>query len=210
MAVEEEDDLQDWLAGNWPALFANKPARAVDAARELAEDRALNWYIRCQGIEIVVDAALRDGAKALEASLDWVATVAGDESENWDFRASAGNALLDFPRERHRALLEDLAARKSGWGVDFSKEDVRRAFDRSTDKPDWLRFSDPWEFYTPEAIARRQKRWAEEGAEDFDQEALDDVPAPYARTAPKIGRNDPCPCGSGKKYKKCCLRREGT
>lgn len=22
----------------------------------------------------------------------------------------------------------------------------------------------------------------------------------------KIGRNDPCPCGSGKKYKKCCLK----
>jgi uncharacterized protein YecA (UPF0149 family) len=21
---------------------------------------------------------------------------------------------------------------------------------------------------------------------------------------PKVGRNDPCPCGSGKKYKKCC------
>ncbi|MBO5220083.1 MAG: SEC-C domain-containing protein, partial [Clostridia bacterium] len=26
-----------------------------------------------------------------------------------------------------------------------------------------------------------------------------------ART-PKVGRNDPCPCGSGKKYKKCCGR----
>ena len=25
------------------------------------------------------------------------------------------------------------------------------------------------------------------------------------RTDPKIGRNEPCPCGSGKKYKKCCL-----
>jgi len=24
------------------------------------------------------------------------------------------------------------------------------------------------------------------------------------RESPKIGRNDPCPCGSGKKYKKCC------
>ena len=22
--------------------------------------------------------------------------------------------------------------------------------------------------------------------------------------SPKVGRNDPCPCGSGKKYKKCC------
>jgi len=25
------------------------------------------------------------------------------------------------------------------------------------------------------------------------------------RDSPKVGRNDPCPCGSGKKYKKCCL-----
>jgi uncharacterized protein len=24
------------------------------------------------------------------------------------------------------------------------------------------------------------------------------------RSSPKVGRNDPCPCGSGKKYKKCC------
>jgi uncharacterized protein len=24
------------------------------------------------------------------------------------------------------------------------------------------------------------------------------------RPGPKVGRNDPCPCGSGKKYKKCC------
>jgi len=26
----------------------------------------------------------------------------------------------------------------------------------------------------------------------------------------KIGRNTPCPCGSGKKYKKCCLALQGT
>ena len=25
-----------------------------------------------------------------------------------------------------------------------------------------------------------------------------------AKAAPRVGRNDPCPCGSGKKYKKCC------
>lgn len=28
--------------------------------------------------------------------------------------------------------------------------------------------------------------------------------APVKRDEPKVGRNDPCPCGSGKKYKKCC------
>jgi uncharacterized protein YecA (UPF0149 family) len=28
----------------------------------------------------------------------------------------------------------------------------------------------------------------------------------YRREEPRVGRNDPCPCGSGKKYKKCCGR----
>ncbi|MEG3603652.1 MAG: preprotein translocase subunit SecA [Verrucomicrobiota bacterium] len=30
------------------------------------------------------------------------------------------------------------------------------------------------------------------------------VAVPVVRDQPKVGRNDPCPCGSGKKYKKCC------
>lgn len=29
-------------------------------------------------------------------------------------------------------------------------------------------------------------------------------PETVTRTTPKVGRNEPCPCGSGKKYKKCC------
>jgi hypothetical protein len=46
-----------------------------------------------------------------------------------------------------------------------------------------------------------------------DQQPALDLPAAYAQSAvisqpyrspPKIGRNEPCPCGSGKKYKKCC------
>ena len=39
------------------------------------------------------------------------------------------------------------------------------------------------------------------GSSDGTQEAK-----PVVRTSPKIGRNDPCPCGSGLKYKKCCGR----
>ena len=30
---------------------------------------------------------------------------------------------------------------------------------------------------------------------------------PYIRNAKKIGRNNPCPCGSGKKYKQCCMNK---
>jgi tetratricopeptide (TPR) repeat protein len=37
----------------------------------------------------------------------------------------------------------------------------------------------------------------------------DDLPAlhpSFMGSVPKVGRNDPCPCGSGKKYKKCCMK----
>jgi uncharacterized protein len=42
--------------------------------------------------------------------------------------------------------------------------------------------------------------------EEFGDDYQDDdyYPETYVRTEPKIGRNDLCPCGSGKKYKKCC------
>ena len=39
--------------------------------------------------------------------------------------------------------------------------------------------------------------------EDAEVEGQPDVAAVPVRTEPKIGRNEPCPCGSGKKYKHC-------
>jgi preprotein translocase subunit SecA len=33
--------------------------------------------------------------------------------------------------------------------------------------------------------------------------APEPTPQTFVRDQPKVGRNDPCPCGSGKKYKKC-------
>lgn len=47
------------------------------------------------------------------------------------------------------------------------------------------------------------------GIEPDKPENISDVerllnPSVPKRTEIKIGRNDPCPCGSGKKYKKCC------
>jgi hypothetical protein len=38
---------------------------------------------------------------------------------------------------------------------------------------------------------------------DAEDAALFEPQEPY-RAPPKVGRNEPCPCGSGKKYKKCC------
>ena len=38
--------------------------------------------------------------------------------------------------------------------------------------------------------------------------ASDSKAQPVVNNGPKVGRNDPCPCGSGKKYKNCCGRNQ--
>ena len=39
--------------------------------------------------------------------------------------------------------------------------------------------------------------------DDYYHEPIEQV----KRETPKVGRNDPCPCGSGRKYKKCCMKK---
>ncbi|MFN7086795.1 MAG: SEC-C metal-binding domain-containing protein [Burkholderiales bacterium] len=49
---------------------------------------------------------------------------------------------------------------------------------------------------------------AKEDVEERDDETINSIPLFYIREAPKVGRNDPYPCGSGKKYKKRRLPAE--
>ncbi len=44
--------------------------------------------------------------------------------------------------------------------------------------------------------------------EDVKEKIDEQLKLKAVKTAYKVGRNDPCPCGSGKKYKKCCLLKE--
>jgi len=57
-----------------------------------------------------------------------------------------------------------------------------------------------------EKIAQLTEAIAESAAAvyEYSRSIADDPQQPYRRQTGKVGRNDPCPCGSGKKYKKCC------
>ncbi len=57
-----------------------------------------------------------------------------------------------------------------------------------------------------EERAERQNITLSRGPEPQAAEGEAAKPQPVRRTSKKVGRNDPCPCGSGKKYKKCCGR----
>lgn len=54
----------------------------------------------------------------------------------------------------------------------------------------------------PESVRKIHSRWLSKRA---DLRAPTPVGPRTTRHPAKVGRNDPCPCGSGKKYKKCCL-----
>lgn len=60
-------------------------------------------------------------------------------------------------------------------------------------------------------IRRQEEPKREQVAHETSAQGADDgskvKPTPH-RAAAKVGRNDPCPCGSGLKYKKCCGKNE--
>ena len=139
--------------------------------------------------------------------------------------------LLDFlrpaDRETLRTLGKEIEDDPSRLRM-FVVSDVDKAYRDGTTSHeaythDWLTFYDPHE------IADRQARWRkaeaaraaaerQRRAEDHSGLLLKAPPAAgafqrggvgqgrasfSAPAVPRIGRNDPCPCGSGRKYKKC-------
>jgi hypothetical protein len=113
------------------------------------------------------------------------------------------------------------------------KEIVKEAFDRRIVSPGWLSYGD-FESDLAYAVSNPSEPWPD-SAEDYrlfgntidelsawydfsdqrepDRESLDHArlvplfppPEPLVNPMRGVGRNHPCPCGSGKKYKKCCL-----
>jgi hypothetical protein len=51
---------------------------------------------------------------------------------------------------------------------------------------------------------KKYKKLKRKAGIDYDEDPDSALPEPVRRTQPKVGRNDPCPCGSGRKYKHCC------
>ena len=79
----------------------------------------------------------------------------------------------------------------------LSDEDVKRVEEER-------RQSDAVEYQHDQATSMQSQAKEADSAASGDAEGAEEIPAqPYVREGQKVGRNDPCPCGSGKKYKRC-------
>jgi len=103
--------------------------------------------------------------------------------------AFAISALIDFSQDKHIELIRDTFANKEvdlTWRGDLEDIEIELGLRQ-------------------ERSISRKKTHIDEMREQLDLIMSQEPTMPITNTQPKVRRNDPCPCGSGKKYKKCCI-----
>jgi hypothetical protein len=224
-ALDKADEYDlDWITNDARYLLGSFGPRALPALKAAALVASRETYPR-----ILINEALgwiaQNHAEARDEVAQILRAAISDEVLEPDGRAFAACELLDFAMPEDRDLILSAA---DGWI--FCEEDVHDVYSGESQRRkrpgyDWL------QFYDEARIAERQERWREEDRrrekweserkiretlstdvhelkEDGIHRIMSDeneltAPVPF-RAGPRIGRNEPCPCKSGRKYKKCC------
>jgi preprotein translocase subunit SecA len=102
--------------------------------------------------------------------------------------------------EMFTTLLEDIKYEVIGilFKVRVSQEEEVQALDEQRQVPREMHFD-----HAPAPTLDAYEQSLLEAENQDTQEDDDETGQPFVREAQKVGRNDPCPCGSGKKYKQC-------
>lgn len=190
-------DVGDFLTESAPAILAALPPASVTPLQEAAADASLDAFQR----------------NALARGLYGIA--ARHPERRGDIAAFFTRLLRDEDEELVSLLVDD-AARiddpevQAAIDAAFDEDRVftdficRSDIERIRGEPRWsipTDLEDPMTYFRSGALASMKQSW-----EAARRRATQAVRASQAPKGSKVGRNDPCPCGSGKKYKKCCLR----
>jgi len=185
--------LGDWIIESTPTLLAAFGENAIERLKECVLDETLDLYIR----------------GSITTALNVIAHQHPDNKE--EIKAFLSKLLDDANDPKFVAYLTDeLLSFKD---PNFLPQ-VRKAFeDGRVDTQIITRYDVDWVFNLPE---ERQSyfKYMKSPLEHFSRERISylrklsypEKETPTKKTQMKIGRNDPCPCGSGKKYKKCCMK----
>ncbi len=215
------DTDMDWVSEELPSMFAAIGSPAIWPLLCHSREANRESYERWKTFSALAAIAARF-AERRDEILDFLRAVADDDREPDLARTAAADELLPFARPGDRDTLFRAADLAESDPVPlFDRSCVQDAYKGSFPLPNmralgWL------DFYSPEAIEARQKRWREDDESesdpsvDRDSDPGDDgirafldpqtvEPELGPITSPiRVGRNEPCPCGSGKKYKRCC------
>ena len=146
--------------------------------------------------------------------------------EQYDKKISQFDATLSQEIERHIVLeVLDIFWRRHLLNMDHLREGIGlRGYGQKNPKLEYKRegfamFNDMMDsiylesikrlfsvqVVTEEAVEKFEKKEQKKEAEVQKNTTTPVEKEPTKRTTPKVGRNDDCPCGSGKKFKRCCM-----
>lgn len=216
----------DWVMEDMPAVFGRMGSKAVEPLMEFIRahkgENDLWWPRNVAADGLAAVAVLHPEEK--EGILSFFHSLFS-EDEDPEFLVSVASSLLDINDPSSYPVLEDAFNRELIDENFVSREDLQPEWEEPDEETLDKYSQDLLEFYNPEQVAKRQARWEEkrEKEERIAAEKLEELEKSIAREyrrleavtklierkvplpVKKIGRNEPCVCGSGKKYKKCCL-----
>ncbi len=76
----------------------------------------------------------------------------------------------------------------------------------ATEQVEFLTVTGEYFFESPHLLEKNHHELFQLLTKAFNQDTTDII-SPVAKGRPKLGRNSPCPCGSGKKFKHCCMEK---
>jgi hypothetical protein len=203
------DDFQDdWVGSDLPDVLARMGETAIEPAANYLAATSHGQWARIAAAEILGEI----GRTHPDLRTECVTRLAA-QLERFSEQSETFNAFLVLPLWDLRAVeVMPLIERAFAAGlVDESVmgdvEDVQIQLGLKTEREHPPKPTRVTNFNGELARLREYLDVLEEEnaglRPDFDDIAYDPTTAPYV-APPKIGRNEPCPCGSGKKYKKCC------
>ena len=205
-----DTDQDDWYLEEFPYAFAwIGPASMAPLRDYLADDR--------HGVYPRISAAqgLKELAGRHEEVRDDVVKILCDALARFDqtdesLNAFIINGLLELKATDAAELIERAhAADCVDISVNGNWNTVRKELgvEGLGLVPQHLATRRPFAaFLSPEHQAMLEGISLSHGESDAPLDAAVEAPALPPESSHKPGRNDPCPCGSGKKYKKCCMR----
>jgi len=197
------DDLLDVMViDDVPAVIAATFSHQIDALRTFVLDPTLDPLVRLAALDGM--AALVAQARLDRSVLDDVVGPLIDQLDqlpDW-VAPSVAVTVIEFRLARHRARLEPFVEKKT-------KRLLEGIATRANDPPNIARqhaYRVLDDFHSETTNLMRPPVEDDGGSDDeVDDDEEDPVnAAPFVRETAKVGRNDPCPCRSGKKHKKCC------
>ena len=210
------DLLGDSVTEDLPRLLAAVQDGDVRPIQGLVEDRAVYSFARWSALRalcvlVVTGERTRDEVVGYLQSL-LRGKLEREPSAVWDGVVDCAVALHpgELLPELKRAYEEELADECHRSWEEVEDEAARSPADVLAELPNeerpfttTLNEMSTWHCFRPDSEWRLNPKLdlSEPEPPGYD---YDLPPLPYVAPA-KVGRNDPCPCGSGKKFKKCCL-----